>query len=71
MGPDLTNVASSRETNYLRTFIQYGSGRMPNFKLNEHQVADVVAFLEWIDKSGNGIVPEENVHWSGTYVFEP
>lgn len=70
MGPDLTNAISVRDTEYLKTLIRYGSGRMPNFKLSEKEVTNLVAFLAWVNESGNGSVPETSVHWSGTYIID-
>ena len=69
LGPDLTNVAcdSLKGENYLRGFIKYGTGRMPNFNLNDTEVSNLVAFLQWIDKSGKSSVPKEKVTWSGNY----
>ncbi len=72
MGPDLTNVASepAKGDIYLRTFIKFGTGKMPNFNLNDSEVTNLVAFLKWIDKSGKSRVPKEKVTWSGSYNLE-
>ena len=53
LGPDLTNIASDSTKNevYIRTFIKYGTGRMPNFYLDDSEVSNLIAFLNWIDKS--------------------
>jgi nitric oxide reductase subunit C len=72
MGPDLTNVASNsgKDEKYLRTFIKYGTGKMPNFLLDDTEVSNVLAFLQWVDKSGKSKVAAENVTWSGNYNLE-
>ena len=72
LGPDLTNVArdTAKKEIYLRTFIKYGTGRMPNFHLNDSEVNNLIAFLYWIDKSGKSKVPKEDVTWSGNYNLE-
>ena len=72
MGPDLTNVASDTNKNrqYLRTFIKYGTGRMPNFHLEDSEVDNLIAFLIWVDKSGKSEVPKEHVSWTGNYNIE-
>ena len=72
MGPDLTNVVSDTNKNdaYLRTFIKYGTGKMPNFHLEDTEITDVIAMLKWIDKSGKSRVPKERVTWSGNYNLE-
>lgn len=69
MGPDLTNIASRKGSDYIRTFVQYGTGRMPNFHLTEGEVNNVVAFLSWVDASGQAQVPDSMVHWTGTYTI--
>jgi len=72
MGPDLTNVVSDTNKNdaYLRTFIKYGTGKMPNFHLEDTEITDVIAMLKWINKSGKSRVPKERVTWSGNYNLE-
>ena len=72
MGPDLTNTASdsSKGEKYMFTLIKYGTGKMPDFKLSDAEVNDVISFLSWVDKSGKSKVAEESVHWTGTYIIE-
>lgn len=72
MGPDLTNIArdSSKGRPYMHTFIKYGTGRMPAFNMTDEEVHQVIDFLEWVDKSGVARVPEDAVHWSGTYIID-
>ena len=69
MGPDLTNVVSdpTRNSKYLQTFIKYGTGKMPNFNLNDSEINNVIAFLRWVDKSGKSKVPGECVTYTGNY----
>lgn len=70
MGPDLTNVHSAKGPDYMRVFIQFGSGRMPNYHINEQDASDIIAFLAWVDKSGHAAIPSKYVHWSGSYIIE-
>ena len=70
MGPDLTNTASEKGVDYMKGFIKYGTGRMPNFHLTDKEVEELAVFLSWVDKSGKSTVPPESVHWTGTYVIE-
>jgi nitric oxide reductase subunit C len=70
MGPDLTNTASDKGAEYMEGFIKYGTGRMPNYHLNDDEVGSLIAFLAWIDKSGRSTVPEKAVHWTGTYIID-
>lgn len=69
LGPDLTNVASAPGKNeaYLKVFILNGTGRMPCFHLNDKQANEVVAFLQWVDKSGKNFISANQVTWSGNY----
>lgn len=70
MGPDLTNVASKRDKKYLHTFIKYGTGRMPNLGLSDIEVDNMVAWLQWVDKTGQSKVAAKAVHWTGTYMLD-
>lgn len=69
MGPDLTNTFSQpgKGADYMRTFIKHGTGRMPDFRLNDREADELISFLSWVDRSGKSIVSPEQVHWSGTY----
>ena len=69
LGPDLTNTASQKGSPYMRTFIQNGTGRMPDFHLSETEINNVIAFLSWVDRSGSSKVKNTSVHWTGTYTF--
>ena len=69
MGPDLTNVASLREEPRIRTFIRYGTGRMPALAVSDVEMDHLIAFLKWVDRSGTSKVPPETVHWTGTYLI--
>jgi len=71
LGPDLTNVtADTNKTEaYFRTFIKYGTGRMPNFYLDDSEINNLVSFLQWVNKSGSSKVAKDKVTWSGNYNF--
>lgn len=70
MGPDLTNVISKRGEAYSRAFITAGTARMPNFELNESEVAALIAYLGFVDQTGT--YPPENyeVQWTGVVAQE-
>jgi nitric oxide reductase subunit C len=70
MGPDLTDVTGRSDDQRLRTFIRYGTGRMPAHEFTDAQLDDLVAYLHWVDRSGDTRVPPEAVHWTGTFVIE-
>jgi nitric oxide reductase subunit C len=67
LGPDLTNAMSCKTKAQLTVFLQYGSGRMPNFHLKEKEISNILAFLTWVDKSGRSKVPDTAVDWTGSY----
>lgn len=68
MGPDLTNVISAEGKGplYARAFIQSGTQRMPNFKLNEIQIEQLVAYLTYVDKTGTSPVRDFSINYDGT-----
>ncbi|MBK7754666.1 MAG: cytochrome c [Flavobacteriales bacterium] len=70
MGPDLTNVVSQRDTMRIRTFIRYGTGRMPAHALSDEEIDQLIAFLAWVDRTGTRTMPPEATHWTGTYLLE-
>lgn len=71
MGPDLTNAYSVKGEEHIRTFIRYGTGRMPAQAMSDADLKGLVAFLAWVDRSGQGRVPAEALHWTGTYTIAP
>ena len=68
MGPDLTNVISTRNAAYARAFIANGSPRMPDFDLRPEEIDALVAYLAFVDASGT--FPSENyeIYWNGAVV---
>ncbi len=50
LGPDLTNAASRMDAPRLRSLLTIGSGQMPAYGLDDAQIAQVAAFLEYMDK---------------------
>jgi len=71
MGPDLTNAHRTFGEHRMRTFIRYGTGRMPAHALSEAEIDGLIAFLAWVDRTGTSQVAPDNVHWTGTYIIEP
>lgn len=70
LGPDLTNVHGQKGEARIRTFVRFGTGRMPALALNDADLDALVAFLAWIDRSGESKVREGHVHWTGTYLID-
>jgi nitric oxide reductase subunit C len=68
MGPDLTNVISSKGKgkDYARALMKYGSQRMPNFNLSDSEVDDLLAFLSYVDKTGRSPVTSFDIQTNGT-----
>lgn len=60
MGPDLTNVISfpGKGPDYAAVFLRHGTNRMPDFKMSEQEVGELLAFLTYVD--GTGISPPYN-----------
>jgi nitric oxide reductase subunit C len=54
LGPDLTNVISSRGKgeNYVKAFLNSGINAMPKFNFDEQEKDDIVAFLTHVDQTG-------------------
>jgi len=46
--PDLTKVARTRGTTFLRSWLKKPGGQMPNPHLSDQEVEDLVAFLSWV-----------------------
>lgn len=69
MGPDLTNEHGDKGDALIRTFVRYGTDRMPAHPISDADMDDLVAFLAWVDRSGRSRVPPEAVHWTGTYIL--
>ncbi len=68
MGPDLTNVISTRNAAYVGALIANGSPRMPDFDLRPEEIDALVAYLAFVDASGT--FPSENyeIYWNGAVV---
>ena len=53
MGPDLTNCISSEGgPQRAEMWLRNGFGAMPNLELSDQEVADLMAFLAYINKTG-------------------
>lgn len=69
MGPDLTNIISTKGKGelYTKVIIQYGAGAMPNFKFSEDEANALVAYLKYVDSTGQ--FPPEAIKntWYGSF----
>ena len=52
LGPDLTNVYSIREADYIKAFIQAGTKTMPAFNMSDNEMAALLSYLKDVDASG-------------------
>ena len=69
MGPDLTNVISSKGeigAKYAAAMIKMGSQKMPNLHLTDDEVNCLVAFLSYVDKSEISPPKEFEINTIGT-----
>ena len=70
MGPDLTNVISTRGEAYSKAFITAGTVRMPNFGLTTVEVDALVAYLGFVDQTGTYPPKNYDVLWTGDVAQE-
>jgi nitric oxide reductase subunit C len=70
MGPDLTNVISSRGEVYARAFITAGTAAMPNLGLAVEEIDAVIAYLAFVDKTGTYPAENYNLQWIGTVAYQ-
>ena len=67
MGPDLTNVISSKGKGpqYAAAFIKNGTLKMPNFYLSDAEVDALVSFLEEVSHTGEFPLKNHDIAWTG------
>lgn len=66
MGPDLTNVISSKGPAYASAFLISGTERMPDFGFDKQDIDDLMSFLEFVDSMGTYQAPVYELTWYGT-----
>lgn len=73
MGPDLTNVISEagKGPSYARTFLEFGTSKMPDFNFEEAEIDSLIAYLQFVDATGKYPYPNPKVSWLGTVEYEP
>ena len=52
LGPDLTNLMSRSDSNYLKALVSSGTQVMPKFKIKEQELTDLIYFLNCVDSTG-------------------
>jgi nitric oxide reductase subunit C len=71
MGPDLTNVISAKGEIYVRSFLENGTEKMPDFDLKENQVKSMIAYLTYVDSTSFYPVRNFELTWYGTVNANP
>jgi len=66
MGPDLTNVISNKGQNYVRTFLEKGTAKMPDFNLKENEIRSLIDYLSYVDSTSNYPVRNFDITWYGS-----
>lgn len=70
LGPDLTNVHSTRGPEYIRAFLMGGTATMPNFNLTPEEIDNLNAYLKDVDASGSSDPRKLKIESNGT-IGEP
>jgi len=66
MGPDLTNVISTRGEIYARAIIQTGTERMSNFNLDSSEINALIDYLKFMNLSSEYPLKNRETSWYGT-----
>lgn len=66
LGPDLTNVYSTKGETVIRSLVQYGTSVMPSFKLGEKDLNDLVMYLKSVDASGTSDPRSFKINYDGS-----
>jgi nitric oxide reductase subunit C len=66
LGPDLTNTYSVRGAAYIQAFLKTGTATMPDFKLSDKEINDLISFMKVIDASGKSDPKTFTLHHDGT-----
>jgi nitric oxide reductase subunit C len=70
MGPDLTNVYSTKGAAYARVILQNGTQKMPNYHFSENEIDDIIAYLAFIDSSGTSPPQKYERSWYGSLTLK-
>lgn len=67
MGPDLTNVISTKRKGepYATAILKYGMGAMPKFDFNENEVKALVEYLKYVDATGKSPIKDFELTYYG------
>jgi nitric oxide reductase subunit C len=66
LGPDLTNVVNRRSPEYIQAILKNGIGAMPDFQLTVSERDDIVAYLKYMNTTGNADPRKFTINSDGT-----
>ncbi|MBX2984803.1 MAG: cytochrome c [Bacteroidia bacterium] len=66
LGPDLTNIYSKRTEEYLSSVLHTGTNVMPDFKLNDQEIKEFIAFFKYTNSTGVADPRTFSTHLDGT-----
>ena len=66
LGPDLTNIYSTKGSAYINAFLKSGTTIMPNFNLNKQEIESLTAYLHNMDSSGKSDPRTFKLNYDGT-----
>lgn len=66
LGPDITNVYSTKGLAYIQAFLKNGTNIMPDFHLTEHEINDLTVFLKNTDVTGKSDPKTFTIYHDGT-----
>ena len=66
LGPDITNVYSTKGPEYIKAFVKAGTPVMPSFKLSDAEIESLISFLQHTDASGVSDPRIFKYNWNGT-----
>ncbi|MCF8257609.1 MAG: cytochrome c [Flavobacteriales bacterium] len=68
MGPDLTNVTTSKGRAYAEAFITGGTAKMPRLGLDRQETDDLLDYLEYVGKAGHYPVTDLETTFYGNII---
>lgn len=52
LGPDLTNVSSRRNDEYITALIRHGTNVMPSMGVSDKEIGELISYFKSLDSSG-------------------
>jgi len=66
LGPDLTNVYTTRGSAFIQIFLQNGNTTMPNYHLTNTEIQALTDYLQSVDQSGKADPRKFTINHNGT-----